>query len=508
MQNSSKSNSSDVYISSAWRQHADLITHLCHFSQNILLVLGQKGAGKTTFFENFIIMPSAGLKICAVKADKDKTVEALLKEVATGFELNWESTQNTTLQVQTQAIASYQKAHETWMLMIDDAHLLDDMQLAALLQLVQFNDEARQQLHLVLMGESSLETRLFSPGLALWAQGKVYSIELEPWTLHDLKRYFSRKDSTMPLDPEQIANIFAKTEGLPGRVVNEQYSLQDPFTKGANTMIKQNAKRWTHPIALGAVAGFLLGGGYLLFNSTQEEETINAPVNAAQVENYRLDNSDEKIAMDEEPAPVVSMQESSSLVTSKPTAEMSANAQIQANPPTPALPQIEAKPETMAAAALPAKPETTTVAALPVKPETTTLNTQAKAETITTTQATTQEKTQITPVEAVKPSKSSKALSKEEEHLLTVDKHHYTLQLVGARNEQSLQKFIQKNELEEHAYIYRTKLSGKDWYVVILGEYPTMDEAKAAASVIPSHIAAKPWVREFVSVHSDIKKQG
>ncbi|HSF71348.1 MAG TPA: ATP-binding protein, partial [Methylotenera sp.] len=171
MHNNSKSMNSDIYISSAWQQHADLITHLCHFSQNILLVLGVEGAGKTAFFEHFTHNPGPGLKVCALTADPNNTVEELLKEVATGFDLNWESADSTTLQVQTQAIAAYQKAHETWMLIIDDAHKLDDVQMAALLQLVQFNDEARQQLHLVLVGESSLESRLFSSNLATWAQG-------------------------------------------------------------------------------------------------------------------------------------------------------------------------------------------------------------------------------------------------------------------------------------------------------------------------------------------------
>ena len=536
MQNNSKSINSDVYISSAWQQHADLITHLCHFSQNILLVVGQKGAGKTTFFEHFINNPGAGLKICALKADPENTVEELLKDVAKGFDLNWEGADNTTKQVQAQAIASYQIAHETWMLMIDDAHLLDDMHLAALLQLVQFNEEARQQLHLVLIGGSSLETRLFSPHLATWAQGKVYSIELESWTLHDLKRYFSREGS-LPLAPEQIADIFAKTEGIPGLVVQAQHTIQEPLTTGANIMTKQNAKRWTHPIALGAVAGFLLGGSYLLLNNNQEEEAVSAPVNAAQLENNRLDTSDEKMAMEEEPAPVVSMQETDPTSLAKPTTEITANAQVQVNSPTtasntqlPVVPEavmVEPKVATLEpkatikepkkaieepkpgkVAATVSKPKQTEK--LPTKPAAKVAEPEYASTTMTMTDAQLQkvaaaemEDTQIATTDTPK-----KALTTAEEHLLSVDKKYYTLQLVGARNEKSLHQFIQKNELANQAHVYRTKLSGKDWYVVVLGEYATMDEAKTAASGIPASITAKPWIREFNSIHSDIKKQG
>lgn len=510
MLNNNKLKNSCAYISSAWQQHADLLAHLCHFSQNILLVLGQAESGKSTFFENFLSAPGAGLKVCGLKANPEHTVEDILKEVATGFELNWENAASTTLEVKSQAIDAYQKAHETWMLMIDDAHLLDDMQLAGLLQLVQFNDEARQQLHLVLLGEPSLEARLFAPTLATYAEGKVYSIELEPWTLHDTKRYFARSTTTMHCSPEQIATIFEQTNGLPGKVVRAQQLLQNPIIDEANTMTKQQAKRWTHPIALGAVAGFLLGGSYLLFNSAQDEEMVNAPVNAAQVENNRLDNSDEKMAMEEEPAPVVLEQMATNL---KPTAEIVASHDANTSTTTtvstaqvsePQAPMAEVTKPTTASLVTPSPavaPVTVAVTPEAAPAATATTTTTASSEPAQVTQALTQTPKAATP-------EQPKKLSKEEEYLLSIDKKYYTLQLVGARNEKSVQQFIQKHQLEEHAYSYHTKLSGKDWYVVVLGEFATMDEAKAAAADLPGHIAAKPWIREFTSIHNDIKKQG
>lgn len=491
MQTNNKSVNSENYISSAWQQHAELVTHLCHFSQNILLILGQAESGKSTFFEYFTSQPHTGLKICALSATLSGNVESLLQAVAAGFALNWENAADTSFALRTKAIASYQLAHETWVLMIDDAHLLSDEQIAALLQLVQFNEEARAQLHLVLLGESSLETRMFTPNLANDAQGKVYSIELEPWTLHDLKRFFAKNTAIPLLTSEQIADIYARTRGLPGAVIHEERLQQNSFIEGASTMTKQSAKRWTHPIVLGAVTGFLLGGAYLLVNSTQEEEMINAPVNTAQVDEGwesnainkpRIDQSDEKVAMEEEPAPIV---------------------QSQAAISTPAKAMV-APTESVAAASTP-------VAATTIAPEViTTGETKTVAsDTLAQTNTATQTVTQIADnTQTVKQTPVSKALSKEEEYLLTVDKHYYTLQLVGARNEKSVQQYIQKNQLEEHAYLYRTKLSGKDWYVVVIGEYPSMEEAKMAAADFPSHIAAKPWIREFTSIHKDIQKQG
>ncbi|HRE33218.1 MAG TPA: ATP-binding protein, partial [Candidatus Berkiella sp.] len=314
------SNSTNLgrYLSSAWQQHAELITHLCHFSQNILLILGQSQSGKSTFFEYFTNVPSSSLKICAKKATQNTDVEVLLQEVANGFDLAWEDASQTIDALKTKALDSYRQANETWVLMIDDAHLLNDEQITTLLQLVQFNGETREQLHLVMLGEPSLEARLFTPALCADAQGKIYSIELESWTLHDIKRYVAKEKLLSQMSAERIADIFARTQGLPGQVAHEVQLLQNSFTEEVNSMTKQTAKRWTHPIALGAVTGFLLGGAYLLFNNAQEDEIMNAPVNAAQIEEGwgtkssnkpRLDASDEKMAMEEEPAPIVQTQQ-------------------------------------------------------------------------------------------------------------------------------------------------------------------------------------------------------
>jgi hypothetical protein len=256
-----------------------------------------------------------------------------------------------------------------------------------------------------------------------------------------MKRYFSSTNDFIRLNPEQQADIFERSRGLPGLIMREKNQLQEFFTDEV-TMTKQNLKRWTHPITLGAVAGFMLGGAYLLFNSTTEEEVV-APVNAAQIEgwetqtkaNYHVDNSDENGTMEEEPLPIVKASE----------------------------PALTAAPQ-----------EQPAQVAIDPKP--------------------------IKEVES-----QQKSLSKEEEHLLSVDKSYYTLQLVGARKEQNVKQFIEKHALQEAQY-YHTKLSGKDWYVVVVGEYPSIEEAKAAAREFPPTVAAQPWIRDFASIHSDIKK--
>jgi DamX protein len=52
-------------------------------------------------------------------------------------------------------------------------------------------------------------------------------------------------------------------------------------------------------------------------------------------------------------------------------------------------------------------------------------------------------------------------------------------------------------------------LSGKDWYVVVYGNYATQEQAKAAMKELPPALAAaplQPWIREISAIQADIEK--
>jgi len=116
---------------------------------------------------------------------------------------------------------------------------------------------------------------------------------------------------------------------------------------------------------------------------------------------------------------------------------------------------------------------------------------------------------EVKEVKAVKEKvKSVPQKTAEEKHLLSVDQHAYTLQLVGARKESGVKHFIQRHAIEDKAYYFKTKLGGKEWYVVVYGEYPSLEAAKQAAVSIPSSMKQEsdPWIRKMEAIHQDIKQ--
>jgi DamX protein len=84
---------------------------------------------------------------------------------------------------------------------------------------------------------------------------------------------------------------------------------------------------------------------------------------------------------------------------------------------------------------------------------------------------------------------------------------NFTLQLLGASKEAGIQEFIEQNKLD-NAYYYRTSHNGKDWFILVHGEYSSRDEAQSAIRELPLDLQElKPWARNYASVQKIIDKR-
>lgn len=84
---------------------------------------------------------------------------------------------------------------------------------------------------------------------------------------------------------------------------------------------------------------------------------------------------------------------------------------------------------------------------------------------------------------------------------------HFTLQLLGVRNETSLQKYIAQSQIPSPVAYFHTEYKGGDWFVLVQGDYPTKTAAREAISALPAAVRkSKPWPRTFATVHADIQK--
>lgn len=502
-----------ILMTPAWQEHAEMVKHFCQFSQNVLLIIAPQGGGKTTFLKHVLKKPVGKLRTHTINAESQTSVESLMRNVVKGFDLEWVELSAVIQQVQANIEEDFYQQEITWALFVDDAHLLSNEQLQALISLVKYDDDSRKHLHLILLGEPSLELRLLAPEFSVLLQGKMFTLELESWTLQDLHSFFAHNG----LSKEQISVIFERSRGLPGYVMREKDGVLGHSTTGKK-MTKRNFKQWgMHPVSLGILAGVVMGGGYLFFNNSQDLEGSSVPVNAAQPAENNWSNKD--ISAKKASNAVAfhfDKVDNSDILEEDMTIEQGGRAMPLANT-VPALESAEhAKPaqnnaqnkDHVKQTAETTDKKPTTEQKIEVKQE---VASPAKVavETPASTPATKTESVEKKTVKTETNTATEKSLSEEELHLLSAESHHYTLQLLGASKIESVNQFIRQHNLQDKTHFVRTKRGGKDWYIVVYGDYPSAQAAKAASKTIPESLRKtklEPWVREIHAVQEDIRQ--
>ncbi|MDN5850637.1 MAG: SPOR domain-containing protein [Nitrococcus sp.] len=78
---------------------------------------------------------------------------------------------------------------------------------------------------------------------------------------------------------------------------------------------------------------------------------------------------------------------------------------------------------------------------------------------------------------------------------------HYTIQLIAGYEKQTLERFLDQHTLGDKAHAVQTQYRGRDWYVLITGDYPSRDAAHNAMNRLPQALRDNDlWVRTFASL--------
>lgn len=82
---------------------------------------------------------------------------------------------------------------------------------------------------------------------------------------------------------------------------------------------------------------------------------------------------------------------------------------------------------------------------------------------------------------------------------------HYALQLLGVSSEDKIVSFINQHGLRGKAGFIKTIRDGKEWFVLIYGEYANMKEARSGVEALPDYLKnPSPWIRTFKSIQQSM----
>jgi DamX protein len=486
--------SADIFFHGGhWGQCLELITHLCQYSDSILLVTGPFGIGKTAMKQAMLSKCGDKFMFCEIEASANLEAEQLMQQIDTGFDVSL---------AKRGIINSRQVTQDLdLVLLIDNSEHLSINLITILFQLKQtFRIPAL--LHIVLFALPELEQKIQNSALKEDFAKKVHVIELEPLTLTETEAFLIHlwkvvgNEGEMRFNRASIKKIYSLSGGIPGKVKQLATSTIAGTEPGKVTSKRSRIA----PFTVGLTVSFGVLFCLLAFLwPAADENLVKQQVALVDINSEKQDLSNDSIVGAPIPVPdLVPVSETAVARSAEPKTEH----ELEQEAKLAMLSAVES------AADLEAQPEDEIQKIQRLENKILALQQQLEQE----QQARRAIESKIQEV-AYKPRqdqmpKKIASNTNEERHILEIPSKNYTLQLLGASNEQKVREFIRDNNLSNKARYFRSSYQGKPWFIVIYGNYTNRASANAALASLPVNLKKlQPWPREYVTIQRAIKKK-
>ena len=213
------------YADPGQKQRLDLMLHLTQFSEDVLILTGKYGSGKTTLAYQFLQQAHSSWHTCLIAATKTMHGTQLLRQINQCFRLQSQSQILEQMLVEVKGLLSDKLSDPgTHILLVDDAHNLNAETLSVLLELANVRDRSdKLQLHLLLLAEPQIKNKLLEPEAAPSRHTKIRKLEIPP-----LNRFHADALINFRLrvagcedrifSDKVLTRIFKETDGIPGRL--------------------------------------------------------------------------------------------------------------------------------------------------------------------------------------------------------------------------------------------------------------------------------------------------
>ena len=531
------------YAGPALMQRLDLLTHLTQFGDSVILVSGPAGSGKTTLLGRFVAQTGKQWRLCLINADEFVQFRQRLGD-ALGI---GDSIDERRILEQW---SSRQDASQLLVVVIDNTQLLQPDALQKLCALL--SQPEGDRVRLILFGEPeaqlAIKQALDQKDLPCTAQ----LLELPKLSEEETAAYLMYRlavagySGESPFTATEVRAICKAADGRPAAINRLAHdALLEHQMRARSKRLRPRRPAWMRRPSTWAAASLLVIGiaFYLGWERLQPETATLVGDRQQQPE-----MTEREIPLPL-PEPAVPPQAATPAVAppakmaaappesvEQPAARAAAPQEPPTTPPLPvatpapaivspseqppaatppdalvatAEPDREAQPALLSTSeAAPANPETRTQAAIssPVEPadENSTLPAPvAEAPPPAETGA-----PAATPDTAAPTPPSGETIApRREAWLLRQPAGHYSLQLLGSRQEDSILSYIRQNRLDpQRCAYYRGDYQGGAWFVLMYGVFPDRESALAARTALPARVQKeKPWPRSLASVHAAIR---
>lgn len=471
------------FVTPALSQRLDLLRHLIEYSDRLVMVIAERGSGKSALRARLAETAAENWRIVQAQADPMVDSRVLLREIVAALEIEVRGPdRQSDLDALARGMAAFEETSIVPVLLVDDAHELPGEALKLLFGLAQKGSSGRG-LRTVLFCEPQIRTILDAPALAWLKNSVAHEIDLPGFDWVQTRQYLEELLSAggdtglLPIDEQSAQRIHHVSHGLPGPI-NERYrTLLSRPTAGAATQAGGSGSlskgaaprhRWRVLTAAALMAVLTL---YIVLDDTDDDgpdphsdlaavpldPPIAQPVDRAGVP---AEATPSEAGGADVPAPPDGGPEDHEDRMVAPATAVGAEPPLREESPT--APPLTTPPPTKPSAQLPAPRPAEAKPATPVSE----------------------------PPHPVPATASGWLHGKRPQD--------WVLQVFASRNRGALAGLVKRHGLTQRAAIVATDRSGAVWYVAVLGPYPTRQAARAAAGGLTAEARRfQPWVRSI-----------
>ena len=430
------------------------LLHLIRFGEGLPVIHGGQGAGKSAIARELKSQLNDAGYVAGFACSEEMSLVDLLVRIAAGFSIEMlETAKAGEVLVELRRFSeALVQGKQLAVLVLDDAHFLDEQELGAALSLLQGANSPGFGLHMVFVSEPGLVARIDEFGLL---EIPVYDFEIPLFSPSELSAFLKKTlgaSAAKSLTAGDVQGVWAQSLGSPGtalKLISKNYALENSTEAGAASALMNMPKG--HLLALLLLCVVLVWAVMSRDNGSGEDNENSAPGKIVELERKVTDE-----------------------LVNVPQADLVPLPEPRSVPPKvePAIQKIEPAIQKAVQA------ETPIVKAPPAG--------------------------EPSPEEKGSPS-LPKSLSSDELFLMDQSPESFTLQIIAASRKEALEEYISQQANRSDLFLYRGLREGKSWYVVVTGVYGSRQQAQSAIEKLPlKQKNAGPWPRKLETIQKEL----